>query len=447
MNNSQKLFREASNEPLQLILFGTRVYFISRVEDVSEAYRNTRTLTVDEFYQRIFLGMGTSKESVTHIFAPPSALHKNPENRLGKPVAQLARELQMAQLQPSPGLDALERAELDYLERHMQPDAVLASRHRYMDLLGGETPGRTASVELSLWNWCADLHVRAAQKAFFGDALDRLDPELPQKFLEFDDLGWKLLYQFPTFLARDAMEKRDCIRAILKAFYDLPREKRDEAAGWVLSSTEDELRAIGIPSEDIASVVLILYWGPSLIEPIRAETAAAFGPEGTITDLKHLHGHCHHLDAAWNETLRLTSVAASVRTVTADTVIGGRMLRAGHRLIIPYRQLHLDTGVFGHDVTAFRPDRFLNNKPKTGKRVRRGEYFRPFGGGSTICPGRFFTKRVVVIFVALLLRRFDISMAGGSQSLPQADEWRPVLGIADIKPGDDMRIRLTPRRL
>lgn len=188
-----------------------------------------------------------------------------------------------------------------------------------------------------------------------------------------------------------------------------------------------------------------LLQNPSLMDTIRAETAAAFGPAGNITNLAHLHQNCPELDAIWKETMRLTGAAASVRTVTADTVIGGRTLRAGNRLIIPYRQLHLNEHIFGEDIRTFRPSRFLDKKTKTGERVRM-EHFRPFGGGSTICPGRFITKRAVVIVVALLLRRFDISMAGGHQPMPTADEWRPVLGVVDVKPGDDMRIRLTPRK-
>ncbi|KAF5137059.1 hypothetical protein E5D57_000834 [Metarhizium anisopliae] len=224
-----------TNEPLQLTLFGASVYFVSRAEDVSEVYRNTRTFTFDEFYHHIFISMGTSGASVQQIFAPLPARIKDPENTQGKPVAKLAKELQIAQLQPGPGLDALERAQLAYLECHVQPDAVLESRYRYPDFLGGE-------------------------RAFFGSALDRLDPDLPQKFLEFDDLSWKLLYQFPIFLARDTIAKRDYLRTALKAFYNLPREMRNDAEGWALDSTEDRLRAIGIPTEDIASIALILYW-------------------------------------------------------------------------------------------------------------------------------------------------------------------------------------------
>ncbi|KAG8410003.1 hypothetical protein J3459_007743 [Metarhizium acridum] len=87
-------------------------------------------LTVDEFYQRVFISMGTSVASVQQVFAPLPAGIKDRENTQGKPVAKLARELQIAQLQPGPGLDALERAQLVYMECHVQPDAVLVSRYR-----------------------------------------------------------------------------------------------------------------------------------------------------------------------------------------------------------------------------------------------------------------------------------------------------------------------------
>lgn len=234
---------------------------------MSEAYRNTRTLTVDEFYRRVFLSMGTSVASVNKAFAPLPEGIKDPDNIQGKPVAQLAREMQITQLQPGPGLDALESAELAYLDRHIQVDAVRTSRYRYADLLGGGeealgvATGGGGAVELSLWRWCADLTVRAAQGAFFGSALDRIDPDLPERFTEFDDLGWKLLYQFPEFMARDTIVKRDTLRAALATFYNLPRDERNDAKAWVIEATEDKLRALGIPTEDVASIILILYWG------------------------------------------------------------------------------------------------------------------------------------------------------------------------------------------
>lgn len=189
-----------------------------------------------------------------------------------------------------------------------------------------------------------------------------------------------------------------------------------------------------------------LLYQPSLIDAIRAETRPAFEPDGTLTDLTHVYQHCPRLEAAWLETMRMFGVSASVRAVTAKTVIGGRTLRPGRRVIIPYRQLHFDEVTFGSDAQVFRPGRWLSKEGTSLNALSsRTDHFRPFGGGSTICPGRHIAKHTTMMFVALVLHRFDITMAGGHQPFPKAELHKPVLGIMDVKSDNDMRIRLTPR--
>lgn len=141
----------------------------------------------------------------------------------------------------------------------------------------------------------------------------------------------------------------------------------------------------------------------------------------------------------WSEMLRLASFAASVRYITADTVIGGKLLRCGNRLIIPYRQLHMNGDIFGDEVESFCPDRFLK-KP----RLSQGINFRPFGGGQTACPGRHIAKRSVFLFIAMVLRRFDIEVVPG-QTMIEADLTKPVPGLMSPKVGQDMLVRLLPR--
>lgn len=247
---------------MQLTLFGLNVYFISRAEDISEAYRNTRTLTFDEFYRQVFVSMGTSSHGVSKLFASSSEQTKSTANDHQKSTAQVLRELQILQLQPGANLDALEMAELEYLDRQMQPDILRTSCCRYqpeLKLRGATDQGDV--IELSLLHWCTDIATRAAQKALFGSALDRIDSNLPDRFMEFDNLSWKMLYQFPGFLARDSLKKRDYLRSILQKFCHLPPNERDDAESWVIHSTEEKCRMLGLPSEDIASVLLILYWG------------------------------------------------------------------------------------------------------------------------------------------------------------------------------------------
>ncbi|KAH0492645.1 hypothetical protein TgHK011_007590 [Trichoderma gracile] len=101
----------------------------------------------------------------------------------------------------------------------------------------------------------------------------------------------------------------------------------------------------------------------------------------------------------------MSASAASVRFITADTIIGGKLLREGNRLLIPFRQLHFDKTVSGETADSFDHERFLERPGLT-----QSSTWRPFGGGGTMCPGRHAAKRCVLLFVVLLLQRFDMEV-------------------------------------
>ena len=181
-----------------------------------------------------------------------------------------------------------------------------------------------------------------------------------------------------------------------------------------------------------------LIENPELLVRIRRETEPAFKAGALSVD--YLKDCCPLLDDVWNETLRHSAYSASVRHITEDTVIGGKTLRKGNRLMIPYRQLHFDEGVFGEDAQKFEPARFGKN-PK----LLRSASWRPFGGGITMCPGRYVAKESVAIFIAMALRRFNMEFVKG-QVFPQGAEGTPVLGIMNTQDGQDPLVKITPRQ-
>ena len=160
---------------------------------------------------------------------------------------------------------------------------------------------------------------------------------------------------------------------------------------------------------------------------MRKETAPAFGDSYKAVDLDYINKKCPELSAAFDEALRHSAYSASARMVQSDTVINGRVLRAGRRMIIPFRELHFDQKAWGDDVTDFRSERFLEN-PK----LTRSSSWRPFGGGGTLCPGRHVAKHTTMCFVAMLLKRFEVEVVEG-QRFPRMETGRPVLGVADMK--------------
>ena len=97
--------------------------------------------------------------------------------------------------------------------------------------------------------------------------------------------------------------------------------------------------------------------------------------------------------------------------ILSDTVIGEKKLRAGAKLLIPYRQPHMDPKTFGATAASFDPERFQRDKA-----LARNPSYRPS------------------MFVAMVLWRFDIKVAEGDKetknsSFPEPEDRNPPIGV------------------
>ena len=190
---------------------------------------------------------------------------------------------------------------------------------------------------------------------------------------------------------------------------------------------------------------------PFLIDTLRAEILPVIAKEGsnmtpsTPLDMR-LEQHCPRLRAIYLESLRMTSSSSTVRGVQTSTQIGDYVVRAGTKIFIPYRQMHLSPEVFGADADTFSPERFLRHPE-----LEKHPCFKPFGGGKTYCPGRFLAQKEIMTFVALVITRFHIQAAppclqsdrqGG---FPRIDKKKLSLAIMDPIPGDDLMVNVKQR--
>ena len=183
-----------------------------------------------------------------------------------------------------------------------------------------------------------------------------------------------------------------------------------------------------------------ILFDKKLLSTLRAETGLTF--QKKTIDYQAIHGNCPRLTSVFNEVLRLTFGSVSVRKIVAPVVIGNKDLCCGNNIMIPIRQLHYDEDAFGSDADEFDPERFLNNK------LDHSPSYKPFAGGVTHCPGRFLAKQEVLVFVALVLQRFDIELVGnssvGSEDIrrPEIDHVRPNMGIMAPVKGTEVYIKL-----
>ncbi|KAK9415715.1 hypothetical protein SUNI508_10193 [Seiridium unicorne] len=464
-----RLYFGNTKEPFALTIAGSTTYVITRAQDVAEAYRNNSTLSWTDFLLELMRGLGNDELCVEAVANPLPRSKEGFPNPHGKPLVTLARDMHIHQLHPGEQLDDLERRFLRWFERHLEPDAMLNTYN------GSVSPrGKDVAVTVPLVQWCSELFTLASQEAYFGPELAQIDPNLHQTFLVFDELSCQILYQYPSLLARRMRAAKAQLQHSMEAYLRLPRSKRTGNA-WFTDAFEAECRAVGIIEEQIAIMFFTVYWGanantrraaywllahlldtPGLLASLRAETNAAFNEDGHLNPA-HLHDASNNqcFESVWNETIRMSAYASSVRYITRDTTIGGKILRQGHRLMIPYRQLHFDEDVFGPSVDELRPERFGFNIAATcgeqnkgsgaHRNLTRGDSWRPFGGGVTMCPGRYIAKRSVHMFMALLLHRYDVESVG-QRTVPEPEMGKPVLGIMSVKDGSgQVRVRLTPR--
>ncbi len=186
---------------------------------------------------------------------------------------------------------------------------------------------------------------------------------------------------------------------------------------------------------------LVHFFHPDLLEIVRKETAKAFNGDDVDVSCLIDVALCPRLKSVWDETIRLTAFAASVRFLTCDVELGGKTLRKGNRLIMPQRQLHFSQDAFGSNAHEFDLERFIRNPA-----LLRHPSFRPFGGCATMCPGRNLAKRTTLAFVAMALKRFDITLDPPEQPFPAPAEGKPSIGLVDVEVRSDLQVRLQVRK-
>lgn len=179
---------------------------------------------------------------------------------------------------------------------------------------------------------------------------------------------------------------------------------------------------------------------PNLLNTIRAEVTPAVRDFNSQEQLCDLLSQCKCLRAVYHEVLRLTASGLSVRTVTADTMIGTKKLRKGAQVMMIYRQVLMDETVFGLDAENMCSARFLQNEE-----LEKNSSFKPFGGGAHHCPGRFILKKVVLTFVALAIARFNITPMDETAAFPKMDGKKPYTGMFGPVNGDDVTVKVEAR--
>jgi cytochrome P450 len=108
--------------------------------------------------------------------------------------------------------------------------------------------------------------------------------------------------------------------------------------------------------------------------------------------------------------------------------------------------MHRDPEIF-EDPERFRFDRFLSEGGGPRQFSRRGQRvpipLMPYGGGVSMCPGRFLANNEVMQFAGIALTHLDIELT--ESALPPLDKTRAGLGVLSPTREVQCRVRRRPR--
>lgn len=126
-----------------------------------------------------------------------------------------------------------------------------------------------------------------------------------------------------------------------------------------------------------------------------------------------------YLSKVIDETLRIVSFSyVAFRKATTDTEINGYAIPKGWRILMWYRNVHLNHEVYP-DPKKFDPSRWDGLAPKPGT-------FLPFGGGSRLCPGNDLAKLEISVFLHYFLLGYEMDRLNPKAPVRYLPHPRPV---------------------
>ncbi|OAF98770.1 cytochrome P450 [Paraphaeosphaeria sporulosa] len=442
------LRKRFGNDPWAVTIMGESLYVIPSAEDVLAVYRAPKTLDFDPFIKEMLSKYGITAETASKMFDTLPGQTKN--------WMETMIENFKTQMHPGEKLDHVQTRLLGFIDHSL----VWGRLHGRMVLEDG---GNERVV--SLYNWSEVVIVDAQTRAFFDDALYKECPDLLAQFQIYEDEAWKLPMDLPDFATKALRSSKINIESGLRRYLKLSRDERPNDS-WLIDILCKDMDKLGLEEDQKVYVLFsfyrvmnanaykLVFWiisyllfHPQLMEELKVEIEPAFRDGNHSTpDLSFLFDSCPLLASICEEVLRLTNWPIGTRTVQTDTIIGGKKLRQGRKLLMPYRAMHFDPAVFGADATAFNPKRFIMKKTLVTHKS-----YRPFGGAAHYCPGRYIARREVQMFTAVMLMRFEITLLegegpGNRSHFPKMDDTLPSGGIQVPSKGEDLIVRVRPSK-
>ena len=281
------------------------------------------------------------------------------------------------------------------------------------------------------------------------------------------DLAFLGLNILPSIIAPRGHQGR---RTLFEAFHQYYAQSGHVSTSRLVQARYEVHRKYNVGIEDIEHLDLSLsyalltntvpaaswalyhiYSQPSLLEEARTTMSSYVSVTGSSTEARMHHVNiaeaiagCPLLASLVQETLRIHSTNAAGRVVMRDTILEDQyLLKKDSMLFIPSAELHNNTSVWGVSSKEFDPRRFMQ-KQVSGAKKQPAFAYRAFGGGASVCPGRYLAANEIMIILAIMVLRYDVEPARGGHWVLPRTQGHLITSI--LTPVDDVQIKITPRK-
>ncbi|KAH8204554.1 hypothetical protein TruAng_001328 [Truncatella angustata] len=450
--NSDKFLRRINAReqygslPLQLIVGPNRWTYIPHGQTVHEVFKSPKSAANKAMQLRV----------LSNLFDVPD-----------EDMAILEADNTGFQIIPAPGTENFPHEKRWFHHNHSNSQSLLQGKplftmtQTFLDKYTARLQTKH-EIQHDQWTEVPDLFgfvqtdmLRAAMEAMCGDHVYELAPNFDSNYWAFDAAMPTLLKQVPRWLAPKAWAARDKILKDVRAWLEYADKRFDwdnqELTGteWepvygsrLMRARQEAFRLTGQTKNADPNQQLGLIWAFGIML-IRVPTldnfwlgGYAYGKKDTLV---YSTWAAHHDAKFWN-TGRISADGRAEHSV--DSWWGERFLE--------YPDDPASGPIRKPDPEVYRQAKLTTRDAKDDQHatvVTAGlaGHFYPYGGGSTICPGRHFAKQELMAAVALLLRTFEFQLVDPAA----AAKLQPDVGSAfgTMMPDRAVSARIRRRRL
>ncbi|KAK6510658.1 hypothetical protein TWF506_009760 [Arthrobotrys conoides] len=466
MNKLHSGYRKADGrlgKPRTLFVFGQTIYFITNPASILLMWRKGKTVVFEPMLEFVMKNLFGAPDSCVKVLSvgQPGIDQTGLEGQLEW--AKIVHKWYLQEL--NLGTSGLESLTTQFIrELNFELEKRIGSDFHQVDLFA----------------WVKKIMFPVSGRALYGHKL-RINDEFTRNFWKWDSGFLQLTRLYPDFLIPGVRAARS---KVLDEFVRWRLEVQDVAEGidddvaWEenigarLIRYRVKLNRQVFAEDDHlahASIHLSLFWGleanaipatcwlvayvlftPGLLEKLKNEvmTCAEDPVEGSSLPTFNVEklAKLPLLNAVWQEGLRLGVSALSPRIVLEDTEIDGYIYKKGGMIQGLSPLVQMEEEYWGKDVNEFKPERWLpypgEDSTVATKRIRELQSkLRPFGGGTTVCPGRHFAVQEIQAMVAVLVTAFEWDTTGGK--VPEIN--RDFFGAGGLPAKGDVKVKLRRR--